>query len=1033
METQTLLEYLDSFAQAKPWLRSLGVADLERAHANLVSFSRSGLTTDLAAVLADQLAEHLPGVSDPDMALNNLDRYLAAARNPLSVGALFERDAEALPTLLQILSSSQYLADVLVRDPAGFELVRLTDGAPLAKPVLVDELCAEVIMLDDEAAALLALRRFKHRETMRIAFGDIVRRQNIETVTRQISYLAEAICEAALRFVYKKLAAKRGQPRSDDGSPARFVVLALGKLGGRELNYSSDIDLIFLCEEAGSTDGARPVANSEFFERLARGLIKLLSESTELGAAYRTDMRLRPDGRQGPIVIDWKAALRYYDVKGRTWERQAFVKARPIAGDLELGEMFLSQLEPWVYRRYLNRADITGIKALKRRIEKRNLTEGGEFTDVKTGQGGIRDIEFAIQFLLLLNGGDLQKIRTGNTLEAIERLEQAGCLTMQERTLLTRNYEFLRRVEHRLQIMFDLQTHSLPSHADELRKLALRLGGVDTEHTTALEAFQEEYRTKTAENRKILDHLLHDAFGGEEKIAQEVDLVLDPDPPEHIIRDVLAPYGFSDVPAAYANLMALAEEKIPFLSTRRCRHFLASIAPQLLEAISASPDPDSALLNLSAVSDSVGGKGVLWELFSFNAPSLLLYVQLCATSPYLSHILTSNPGMIDELMDSLVLAKLPSREALERNLAELCQGAEDIEPILHSFKSSQHLRVGVRDILGKDDVQTAHQTLSDIAQVCLAQVARIEYEKLTTRFGRPMRAGGKDACELIILAMGKLGGREPNYHSDLDVVFLYEAEGQTQPLSAQRADRITTNQHFFSQLAQKITKVITKRGPYGRLYELDARLRPTGKSGALAVSLPEFSRYFSDGRGQLWERQALCKARVVYGSADVQAVAMQAVRQAITTQPWTDACRQKIHAMRMRLEETAARGNLKRGRGGTVDIEFIVQMLQLKYARQSPEVLQPGTLAALEQLLEANHISADDYEYFRKAYRFLRSVEARLRLMDTSARHDLPHDELELRKLAYLLGYANSQDLLTGCGAYLEENRRRFERFFGTA
>ena len=508
----------------------------------------------------------------------------------------------------------------------------------------------------------------------------------------------------------------------------------MGKLGGCELNYSSDIDLIFLYDGEGKTNGPRPVGNHEFFEHLARELVRLLTENTELGTAYRVDLRLRPDGQRGPMVMDLPAMLTYYDVRGRTWERQAYIKARPVAGDLDLGKQFLAQLSPWIYRRYLSRADIGGIKALKRRIEQK-VHGDDQVRDVKVGHGGIRDIEFVIQFLQLLNGGDLPQLRTGNTLEAMARLEQCGCLTNQERALLGENYNFLRKIEHRLQILFDLQTHMMPADDAELRKLALRMGYEDRPRPTglprpALESFLADYREKTSFNRKILDHLLHDAFSDDEQTEAEADLVLDPDPQPELIEAVLSKYHFRDVKQAYKNLMALSEEKIRFLSTRRCRHFLAAIAAQLLEEVGATADPDAALVNLDQVSDSLGGKGVLWELFSFNPPSLRLYVELCAYSPHLSGILTSNPGMLDGLMDSLVLDRLPSREGLQETLKELCWAAEDIEPILHSFKNDQQLRVGVRDLLGKEDIQATTGVLSDIAEVCLAQIAAAEYQKL---------------------------------------------------------------------------------------------------------------------------------------------------------------------------------------------------------------------------------------------------------------------------------------------------------------
>lgn len=1036
MSPDQLRSYLDSPAEAEGWLKSFGIQDSRRAHANLVGVATAGLTLDLLADICSQLAEHLPRSSDPDMALNNLERFVAGARSPLSLGSLFERDREALPILLQIFATSQHLSDLLITDPESYDLLRVTEGQPVARETLVDELWAEVEALDDERAVLKALRRYKHRETLRTCYGDIVRGQRLETVTRQISSLADAIVDSAIRFARRKLEVKRGVPRGPTGAPARFVALGMGKLGGVELNYSSDIDLIFLYEGDGNTDGPRQMTNHEFFDRLAREVVKLLTEITDLGAAYRVDLRLRPEGERGPMVVSVESAQHYYDVLGRTWERQAYVKARPIAGDLDLGTEFLARLESWVYRRYLSLADITGIKALKRRIEQRSRREGADARNVKTGHGGIRDVEFAIQFLQLLNGGDLPELRVSNTLLAIAKLEQCGCLTHQEGLILEENYSFLRKIEHRLQIMFDLQTHLLPDSPAEMRKLALRLGYADQPDKSALAQFELELTTKTELNHRILDHLLHDAFGDDSEAEPEVDLVLDPDPPVERVREVLSRYGFRDVEQAYQNLQALSTERIRFLSTRRCRHFLASIAPRLLEAIGATPDPDQTLIDLEKVSDSLGGKGVLWELFSFNPPTLRLYVELCASSSYLSNILISNPGMIDELMDSLVLNKLPTLDFLQDTLADLCRAAEDLEPILHSFKNAQELRVGVRDILGKDSIADSTGALADIAQTCLEQITMTEYDKLTAKLGEPTVASGPRAgepCELVIVAMGKFGGRELNYQSDLDLIFLFESDGMTVPSKRARKAESTTNQHFFSELGQRIIKICGRLGPYGRLYEVDPRLRPTGKSGSLATSFDELRRYFASGQGMLWERQALCRARVIYGSPEAAAAAGRVIGECTYLQPWQEGDADSIRDMRKRLEDSASPRNIKRGRGGLVDIEFIAQMLQLRHGRQRPAVRHPNTLAALAALRREGDLNDADFEFFSDSYRFLRMLEARLQLMNTTARDDLPDDPSELSKLARVLGYDSGQALAHEHEAYARRTRESFERLFSAS
>jgi glutamate-ammonia-ligase adenylyltransferase len=423
---------------------------------------------------------------------------------------------------------------------------------------------------------------------------------------------------------------------------------------------------------------------------------------------------------------------------------------------------------------------------------------------------------------------------------------------------------------------------------------------------------------------------------------------------------------------------------------------------------------------------------VLWELFSFNPPSLRFYVDLCAYSPYLSEILVSNPGMLDSLMDSLVLDKLPSRESLQQMLSELCRGAEDLDPILHSFKNDQQLRVGVRDILGKEDIQATTCALAGIAETCLEQITLREYEKLTAKFGQPRIDDGTRAdqlCEIAILALGKFGGQEMNYHSDLDIIFLYEADGHTAHALSHRGET-TSNQHFFSELGQRIIKVASRLSPYGRLYEVDARLRPTGKSGALATSFAELLRYFSEGSGQLWERQALCKARVVCGSTRVAAAAMATVGRAAFDHRWRRCYADEVRQMRHRLEETAPSGNLKRGAGGIVDVEFLVQMLQLKHGRRTPALRLPNTLSALRALHREGHLSPEDFEAFDSGYRFLRTMEGRLRLLNSTARDTLPEDPTELTKLARLLHYPNCDALREHLDRATGDIRQRFNQIF---
>ncbi len=391
-----------------------------------------------------------------------------------------------------------------------------------------------------------------------------------------------------------------------------------------------------------------------------------------------------------------------------------------------------------------------------------------------------------------------------------------------------------------------------------------------------------------------------------------------------------------------------------------------------------------ALLNLEKVTGSLGAKTVLWELFSFNPPSLKLYVDLCAWSQFLSELLVNNPGMIDELLDSLVLNRPRSADELRRELTDLCRGASDLEPILHSFQDKELLRIGVRDILGKDCIRETTAELSDLAETILVELAARQAGPLEKRFGLPYLTEGERAgrrSRFVVLALGKLGGRELNYHSDLDLMLIYEGDGRTgPPPDATRFDRYesTDNFHYFTELAQRMIRAASYLGPMGRLYQIDMRLRPTGKSGSLVLPLCEFRRYFAagsdqeQGGAQLWERQALTRVRVVHGDADFGAEVMAAVAEAACALPWRPELADEIVAMRERLESSRGPRDLKRGPGGVVDVEFLVQLFQLKYGREQPELRKPNTWEALEALRSAGLLSEEEHVALRDGYDFLR-------------------------------------------------------------
>lgn len=995
------------------WLSACPFPDLSRARHNL-ALIQSHLQPEEFATLGAILSHSLMDLPDPDRALNNLERLLAHQTFQPYLGLLLERNGAILKDLLRIFSVSQSFGDLIIGHPDTIEMLGLPLWQTPKREDLVNLLSDEVSQAADDSSALHAFRKYKQKQTLRIGGNDILRNRPLEEVTLDISRVAEAALEIALEYARKLLEKRFGTPVNSAGAPSSCAILAFGKLGGTELNYSSDIDLMFLYDEDGVTTGHRSVSidNSEFFSRLASEVVRILSSHTNRGACYRVDLRLRPEGQRGPLARSLDSTLAYYDTLGRTFERQALIKVRCVAGDQKLGKLFESAILPFVYRRYLSFAEINEIKALKKRIEHNTSRQGLENTEVKTGRGGIRDIEFTIQFLQLLNGGDLPQVRKCNTLLAMQALEREGCLTDQEYRVLDDAYRFLRKTEHRLQVLFDLQTHKLPESTAELDKLALRLGYNSGAEPSPKDQFLADFKDRTALTHRILEHLLHQTFSNErEESAPESDLILDPNPDVETIQETLGKYAFRDVQSAYRNLVLLAQESAPFLSTRRCRHFLASIAPALLKTLALTPDPDMALLNLEKVTASLGAKTVLWELFSFNPPSLKLYVDICAWSQFLSEILINNPGMIDELLDSLVLDQPRSLEILLAEITDLTRNAEDIDPILHSFQDKELLGIGVRDILGKEPIRATVASLTDLAESILVTVIRLEFAQLVRQLGAPSLLDTGNPCRFVVLALGKFGGRELNYHSDLDLVFLYEGDGKPLSTNARSTeDTCPDNFSFFTSLTQKVIRRLSHIGPLGKLYDVDLRLRPTGASGSLVLSLAEFERYYSDpNQSQFWERLMLNRSRLLHADSAFQDIVSRQIHKAVFNQPWKPSFIDDGLLMREKMEASRNPRDLKRGSGGMTDIEFIVEIMHLRHGEQFPSIRNPNIWASLDSLLSHALLSPGEHAQLTSGYDFLLRAQSRMRIVHNRAINSLPEKPEDLLRLARRLGYELTQ------------------------
>ncbi|QEG40069.1 [protein-PII] uridylyltransferase family protein [Roseimaritima ulvae] len=1008
------------------WLQAVGVQDLPAGQASLSVLRTACSTPDVLDFLGQQLSQQLPTLPDAGAALEGFSQYVAHSRSPLALAGMLQRDHDFFANLLRLFASGPLPTEILLEDPDSLELLRITEGQPIERQILADDIGAEVSRASDAAHVGRLLRSFRRRETLRIIYGEVLRNPPLSRTTEQLSFVAQAILHAALLWTVRELRTRLPHPMIHGNLRARMAIIATGKFGGSELSYGNRLNLLFVHDPPEMAHGPVAEATEQFFQAWGTAIVEMLSRSGQHGPGYQVDVQ--HVGHADRLTASVNDALRYFDTDGQPWERMSLVKSQVVAGDTDLGSKYLEQLQPLLFRRVLTRTDITGLRMLKRKIERQAREAGDDRLNIRHGTGGIRDIEFVIEFLQLLNGATEPSIRVPNTLQAIEALERVGCLTMQERSTLSENYVMLRRIQHQIQILCGLDCDSLPDDPDIRRRIAAQLQFV-TDRGSDVPGFDAALRELQDVNRGVLDHLLHDAFGDSESVAIETELVLDPAPSADQVATTFTQYGFADPAATLDAMHQLAHETIPFLSAPRCRHFLAAIAPKLLHQLSLTPDPAAALATLVAVTDSLGGKGALWELLSTSESALRMVVRLCAASPYLAGLLTSHPGMIDDLLDSLVLGRLPQMEELEKASRELCRGAEDIDPILRSFKNACHLRIGIRDILGKADITQTHAALAATAEACLRRAAEFEHEQLAQRFGDPIDLEG-NPIQILMLGMGKLGAREPNYHSDLDVMFLYHADGQTQRrVGGPRST--TTNADFFNRLTQQMMGRFNADQAGGPLYDLDSRIR-WSEGDPTAVSLTSFLKRYRYGtsRSEFWQRVALTKARVLSGDDAAQRLANDGLRELLTKVPWSEQDSAQLRELRDRGIQSASPENLKRGRGGTLDVELIVSGLQLKYAAQHPGILEPRTIAGLEKLHDADLIPAPDAAQLIDDYRMLRTVESNLRLLNTAARHELPSDESNLAKLAYLIGDITPAQLVQQCSQARSRNSERFEQLF---
>ncbi len=937
----------------------------------------------------------------PDSAQQPFDAALTAVPEPLrhQVSARWHELAPSLATLQpekwlatlpRVFAASDFVARSGVQQPA---LLRdlivsgdLSRGYPSGE--LVRRVTRALADVTDEPALKARLRQLRRREMVRIAWRDLAGWADLDETTASLSEFADACVDGALARLHAWAVEKNGAPRGEQsGTPQRLVVLGLGKLGGQELNFSSDIDLIFAYPEDGETQGARRLSNHEFFIRLGQSLINALNENTADGFVFRVDMRLRPNGASGPLALSFAAMEYYYQTHGRDWERYAFIKARVIAGDRAAGAELLKTLKPFVYRKYLDYGTIEAIRSMKGMIE-REMARKGMHGNIKLGRGGIREIEFIAQTQQLIHGGREPQLQDRRLLGVLPRLVAAGHLNPETGTALAQAYIFLRNVEHRLQMAADQQTQSLPVDETSQMQLAFASGFADPK------TFADELERQRDAVHRHFTRLFHTEAAPVEghdpgALAAVWQGMLDAEAAKKALRDS----GYTQPEEALNLVNALREGPMVSAFSTGARARMDRVAPLVLKAAAASDDPLTTLQRLVHLLEAIGRRTVYFALMSENPQVLTQLVRLGSASPWIANWIAQHPILLDELLDP-TLYELPTPDTLQDELRQRLAHIpeEDLElqmEVLREFRHGHVLRVAASDIgpgLAPEQTGAALATVAESVIVAGLELATRDLER---RHGAPACPDRETPPGFAVIGYGKLGSRELGYGSDLDMIFLYEGceEGST------HGSRPLPNEAFFARLGQRLIHILTTRTPGGILYAVDMRLRPSGKSGPLVTSLAAF-RDYQRRHAWTWEHQALVRARPVAGSP-VLARDFAKVREDILCLP-REPAKLKVEVREMREKMAAAQPphaagqtDVKHDPGGIVDIEFMVQYWVLRWAHEHPGLTHhTENIHILEALKAEGLLESERARLLTEAYRRYLSVEHRLKLMERGSLAD---------------------------------------------
>ena len=909
------------------------------------------------------------------------------------------RDSGITRSMARVMAFSHFVSIGCTRDPAMLDdLIASGDlQRRYRRQDYEHRLDEELDGVADEASLGVRLRRLRRREMVRIAWRDLAGWADLAETVSDLSAFADSCLDRTIEILYRWQCHQYGVPVASDGTPQQLVVLALGKLGARELNFSSDIDLIFAYPRAGKTCGTGAVvSNADFFVRLCRRLIRVIGQVTQNGFVFRVDARLRPFGESGPLAMDFEAMEHYYLEQGREWERYALIKARAAAGDKQAGNRLLQRIQPFIYRRYLDYSAFESLREMKKMISLEVKRKGMQ-NNIKIGPGGIREIEFFGQIFQLIRGGvnpalqDTGILKVLSVLAAEHHIPQAVC------NELSTAYVFLRTVENRLQAFDDQQTHELPSDESAILRLAASMGLADGR---SFQSLLEKHRQRVHHHFQML------LEAGDAESRQEID-------DDHLqavwqnrltgpaAAEMLVATGYKQPDEVLLLLDYLRSDPKTRALSSRGRWRLDRLVPQLLKEIGGGSQPMVTLARIIDLIKAIERRTSYLALLLENPVALGHLIKLSSVSPWIASFLARHPVLLDELLDPRTLYRPPRTEEMQRRLRQrLAQvPAGDLEYQIEQlciFKQINVLRVAAADVTAALPLMRVSDYLSQIAEIIVAEVVNLAWHHLVQKHGHPhCRLDGKSCGRgFVVIAYGKLGGLELGYGSDLDLVFLHA--GSNRPTRG--GQHPVDSAQFYNRLGQRVIHILSAHTRAGRAYDVDTRLRPSGSSGMLVSHMDAFAAYQADD-AWTWEHQALIKARPI-GGDDTLAGRFKALRAGVLVRRRSRGGLQKEVAhmrekmRRQLLKPEAGLFDLKQGIGGMVDIEFLVQYLVLRHAHRYPGLLQwTDNVRLIQALIETGSLDEYSAHILKHAYLIYRAAAHQLSLQEKPAR--VPQDKFD--------------------------------------